>query len=171
MTAPARLHQEVERPAHRRAGGRARRRLGWLDPVLSPMLASRTLAVWLCLGGVGQLVLTRLGITVLPCPLLHSVGVPCPGCGGTRACEALLHGDWASWLRLHVFAPFFLLAIVLFLGAAFLPRRLRHTLVRVTDRLERRFAIVHLLLGLLLVYWAARLVYDPAAFARLMKPL
>jgi hypothetical protein len=35
------------------------------------------------------------------CPIAGSLGVPCPGCGLTRATLALLHGDWQAALRLH----------------------------------------------------------------------
>ena len=35
------------------------------------------------------------------CPIAGSLGVPCPGCGLTRATLALLHGDWQGALRFH----------------------------------------------------------------------
>lgn len=35
------------------------------------------------------------------CPLAGSVGIPCPGCGLTRATLALLHGDLHTALHLH----------------------------------------------------------------------
>lgn len=35
------------------------------------------------------------------CPIAGSLGVPCPGCGLTRATMALLHGDWQGALRFH----------------------------------------------------------------------
>jgi hypothetical protein len=35
------------------------------------------------------------------CPLAGSFGVPCPGCGLTRATLALLHGDVRGALRFH----------------------------------------------------------------------
>jgi hypothetical protein len=35
------------------------------------------------------------------CPLAGSFGIPCPGCGLTRATLALLHGDVRSALRFH----------------------------------------------------------------------
>ena len=33
------------------------------------------------------------------CPFHKWTGLLCPGCGGTRATLALLHGDWAASLR------------------------------------------------------------------------
>ena len=45
------------------------------------------------------------------CPMAGTFGVPCPGCGLTRATLALLHGDVRAALRLHplvwLLAPLF----------------------------------------------------------------
>lgn len=43
-------------------------------------------------------------------------GVPCPGCGMTRALAALFHGQWLEVLRLHPWAP----AVVAQVGGAWL---------------------------------------------------
>lgn len=42
----------------------------------------------------------------LPCLLLELTGFYCPGCGGTRAIEALLHGEWLKALWYHPFVPY-----------------------------------------------------------------
>lgn len=47
------------------------------------------------------------------CPLASSFGIPCPGCGLTRATLALLHGDVRAALRLH---PLVWLLTPLFVG-------------------------------------------------------
>jgi hypothetical protein len=49
------------------------------------------------------------------CPLAGVLGIPCPGCGLTRATLALLHGDFRRAVHLHplvlVIAPIFLWAV------------------------------------------------------------
>ena len=47
------------------------------------------------------------------CPLASSLGIPCPGCGLTRATLALFHGDLRGALRLH---PLVWLLTPLFVG-------------------------------------------------------
>lgn len=48
------------------------------------------------------------------CPTAFFFGVPCPGCGLTRATLALVRGDFAAALRFHPLAP---LLVPLFGGA------------------------------------------------------
>ena len=52
------------------------------------------------------------------CPMASSLGIPCPGCGLTRATLALLRGDVGTALHLHplvtVLAPLF----IAFVGTA-----------------------------------------------------
>jgi hypothetical protein len=47
------------------------------------------------------------------CPLAGTFGIPCPGCGLTRATLALLHGDVHAALRFH---PLVWLLSPLFIG-------------------------------------------------------
>ncbi|HEX2735910.1 MAG TPA: DUF2752 domain-containing protein [Polyangiaceae bacterium] len=39
------------------------------------------------------------------CPFAAVTGLPCPGCGLTRATLALVHGDLTAALRLHPLSP------------------------------------------------------------------
>lgn len=81
------------------------------------------------------LLLVYFGVvyTVFPllgwdCVFLTFFGVPCPGCGMTRAAKALLRLDLAAAWHYHplVFAmPY----VVLYLFADFKRRRLHHTLL------------------------------------------
>ncbi|MEI9936792.1 MAG: DUF2752 domain-containing protein [Pseudomonadota bacterium] len=66
------------------------------------------------------------------CPLASVLGVPCPGCGLTRATLALAHGDLKHALELHplvlVLAPLFIWAVSnAALGYVRGPRRARPT--------------------------------------------
>jgi len=49
------------------------------------------------------------------CPTAFFLGIPCPGCGLTRATLALLHGDLRGALQLHplvfILAPLFSFAL------------------------------------------------------------
>jgi hypothetical protein len=70
-------------------------------PIALPPLLKR-------LGIVGLLIAPfAIGMAVdLPlCPSAALLGVPCPGCGLTRATLALLHGDLGTALRFHPLVP------------------------------------------------------------------
>lgn len=83
----------------------------------------RALVRWLAAGGAGLLAFALLrAVTppppdVLPLCLVRRVlGLPCPGCGMTRALAHLARGEWRAALALHPLAP--LLAAELALGWA-----------------------------------------------------
>ena len=101
------------------------------------------------------------GVVHFPlCPLASSFGIPCPGCGLTRATLALLHGDVRAALHFHplvfLLAPLF----IGFVGSAALelledptkPRRLPR--VRWNSRLLSVAALCVLVLSL--GVWLAR---------------
>ncbi len=58
------------------------------------------------------------GVSLIPCVFHAVTDVPCPGCGMTRACLALIHGHFADAWRYH---PFSFLIIGLAVGMAFFP--------------------------------------------------
>ena len=55
--------------------------------------------------------------TFLPgCYLYRLTGYYCPGCGGTRAIRALMHGHVLSGLRMHLFVVYTVFMMFLFLS-------------------------------------------------------
>ena len=78
----------------------------------APSPASRGAFAITCLLTLRGLPTSVLG-HLPPCPIHQAFGVLCPGCGGTRALLAVLHGDlrgaWQLNPLLLALAPFFLL--------------------------------------------------------------
>ena len=54
--------------------------------------------------------LVSLSLPSWDCPFFRLTGIPCPGCGLSRATLLLLKGDLTGSLRFHAFAPIFLFA-------------------------------------------------------------
>lgn len=48
------------------------------------------------------------------CPFNRLTGLPCPGCGSTRALFALLRGDFAAYFSYNPFALLLLAMLVIF---------------------------------------------------------
>ncbi len=43
---------------------------------------------------------------LLPCMVQSTLGIYCPGCGGTRAVAALIHGDFLGSFACHPLVPY-----------------------------------------------------------------
>jgi hypothetical protein len=54
-----------------------------------------------------------MGVKILLCPFRNLTGLPCPGCGLTRAVHLMAHGEFARAMSFHVFAPVFFLGVFL----------------------------------------------------------
>lgn len=131
-------------------------------PMASPLAALlRNRPATALLGGVSalHLGLAAWGLPGWPCPLLHGLGVPCPGCGLSRATLELLRGDWQAALAHHAFAPVLVLAVGVIGGTALLPQSLRLALIDAIESLERRSGLTALVLVALVLYWIARLFF------------
>ncbi len=139
------------------------------SPTLALLLARRRVAVIVSGAALVQAGLVWAGLPGWPCPVAHTLGVPCPGCGLTRATVALLKGDWQSALALHAYAPVLLLALCLFACASLLPARPHHALVNIVAAVERRTGLTAVLAVGLVAYWLARLLYAPDAMLRLAR--
>ena len=127
--------------------------------VLGPLLRSRGLTLGLAAICVAQVALVALGLPGWLCPVRTLTGVPCPGCGLSRAVIALLGGRWGRAVEMHAFAPIALASLLLVGVAGVLPERRREALASAVTRVEARTG-VSVWLGLAFVlYWLFRLLY------------
>jgi hypothetical protein len=138
-------------------------------PVLSTILRDRRLSSIICGAALLQLLLTLIGAPGWTCPIFHTFGIPCPGCGLTRATVFLFRGNWKEAITLHAFAPLFLVGLAIIAFCTVAPRTQIDRVIVKTDALERYTGITMILLGGLILYWLARLLLLQAAFVRLIQ--
>lgn len=89
----------------------------WLAPLMRQRAMCRALMLAFLVLGFGA----WMGWTLWPCTFAEVTGLPCPGCGLTRATSALLHGDWRSSWQFHPFAGFFVLVSIFVAAGALMP--------------------------------------------------
>ena len=138
-------------------------------PPISSVLRDRKLTFAL-VGAAGlHITLVSLSLPSWECPFFRVTGVPCPGCGLSRATTLLLKGDLAGSLRFHAFAPIFLLAIVALFLSILLPKSMVQSAISRAELIERKTGLTVLILGGLILYWLARLLFMQAAFVQLIR--
>lgn len=138
-------------------------------PALAPLIRNRVGGAALAAMVALQVGLTGFDLPGWSCPA-GSAGVPCPGCGLSRAIVALLHGDLARMWELHALAPLGLLASGLIGVGALLPEAPRGRLANWVESVERRTGMTTILLGVLIAYWLGRTIVLGHDFAALVAP-
>lgn len=121
-----------------------------LKPWLAPLLRQRAM----CRVMMATLMVLAFGAwmrwNLWSCLFADITGLPCPGCGLTRATSALLRGEWAASWAFHPFAGFFLILGLLIAASAVLPRPMVESMalkIETFERISRLPAVF--LLGLL----------------------
>ena len=128
-------------------------------PLIADLLEHRAIG-WAVLGAAGlQAGLVSLDLPGWPCLFRHTLGVPCPGCGLSRAIAALLHGDWEATITYHAFAPLVLLLLLVVVGASLMPNTSRQWLISRVAGLEHRLGFGALGLVGMFAYWLIRLLF------------
>ena len=130
----------------------------WHQPVFSTILESRVETAAIVGFGVVHLGLGMMGLSFWNCPILAATGVPCPGCGLTRATMQLFKGNILDSLQTHAFAPIFLMALLLMITVLVLPNSARIKIISFVNRLETRNGITAWVFASLMFYWAFRLI-------------
>jgi len=72
-------------------------------------------------------------------------------------------------IKFHAFAPIFILLIGMLIAATLLPRAVTEPLIHKTESLERQTGLTIIILGGLILYWLARLLFFPTTFAKLIR--
>jgi hypothetical protein len=129
----------------------------WYKAAFSNILSDPAERIALAGFGVLQVGLHLAGLPGWACPFKAVFGIPCPGCGLTAAMDQLLHGNLRAAVQTHAFAPVFLLAFLVILAAALLPKPLRDRLVAGIARFEIHTGITAWVLSALILYWGIRL--------------
>ena len=132
---------------------------GFVAPVLGPLMRHRWVSALLATAAFLMLTLTAAGITTWQCPLRLTLGVPCPGCGLTRAIVLLVQGHWQAAISLHAFAPVVLAIGILLAVGSVMPERPRKKMVGQITDFERRTGITALLILRALIYWVLRICH------------
>lgn len=138
-------------------------------PILADLWRDRKWAFAVCAAGGVQVSLVSAGLPGWPCPLMTATGIPCPGCGLTRAVIELIHGDWHAALTIHAFAPLLLLALLLTGLSVLLPARYKLPLVSLVEMIERRTGATAIGLIGLIGYWLVRLLFFPEVLTRAVR--
>jgi hypothetical protein len=138
-------------------------------PPISPVLRDSKFTIAL-VGATGlHIALVSLNLPSWECPIFRLTGIPCPGCGLSRATMLLLKGELSGSLRFHAFAPVFLFAIVALILSVVLPKSILQPAIARAELIERNTGLTVLILGGLILYWLARLLFLQTAFVQLIR--
>lgn len=125
----------------------------WLGALLSDVRLCRVILIACAVLGAGHM----LGYALWPCVFAQITGLPCPGCGMTRAVAALLRGDWSAAMHFHPFAPVFSIFGVLLAVSAMAGLRVRKALAARVSLIEEKSGATTLLMIAVIIFGLLRM--------------
>lgn len=130
----------------------------------SPYASVERKLAWVTLTGLTTMFLISMlwrpadNPTVILCPFRAFTGLPCPGCGMTRAFCALGHGELLRAIHFNAVSPLLYVAFfIVWVGAVATVFNL-YGLRSAVMRLRPNRAISTTLFALMLVWWVVRLI-------------
>ena len=136
---------------------------------LSALLRNRRFGLILTGALSLHIIFVLLHLPLWECPFFKVTGLPCPGCGLTRACLLLVQGDVQAAMKFHAFAPVFVILISMMMIATVLPKTVTEPLIQKAETLERKTGVTLIIFSGLILYWLARLLWSPTMFAQLIR--
>ena len=88
------------------------------------------------------------------CNFYRLTGLPCPGCGATRALRALVNGQWMKCLYYYPPLIYGVIAYIVFMLRCFIYRHLG--LIKAKDGAVVKY--IYIGIALIVVQWAAKLI-------------
>ena len=128
----------------------------FFTPALAPIMQQRSFLTILAGFAFFQIGLTAAGWQGWQCPIYFVSGMPCPGCGLSRAMTFIIWGHWHAAFEMHAFAPLLLIAVMFFAVTAAMPRRLQQTVLLCVADLEGRTGITIIVMVAIFMYWGLR---------------
>lgn len=126
-------------------------------PTLALIIQNRCFLALIAGLSILQVGLTAAGWRGWQCPIHFISGVPCPGCGLSRAMALFIQGKWQTAIAVHAFAPILAVAVGFLAIAAIMPRSLQHRTARHVAAWERRSGFVAFVVLAMFIYWGLRL--------------
>jgi Protein of unknown function (DUF2752) len=136
-------------------------------PVLAPLLLNRPMCNAITGVAAIHLTLVATGLPGWQCPIRYGMGLPCPGCGLSRAIKALVSGHVAEAIAIHAFAPLALgvLMLILFTVLGSLTQHSR--MIQRIQKIEST-GVSAILVVVFMLYWLARLLFFREALYQLV---
>lgn len=137
----------------------------WFSSLLEQTAMSRAMLATVALLGGAHL----MGWSLWPCFFANTTGLPCPGCGMTRATAALLKGQWGLALQYHPFSPGFMVMAAFLTWAALAPKAWRDPVNQRVKAFERRTCLPLLFLVCTFIYGLIRMAV-PSTHPLIVSP-
>lgn len=114
-----------------------------------------------------HMTLVATGLPGWQCPMRYGIGVPCPGCGLSRAIKVLVSGHVQQAISIHAFAPIALGVLALILCTVLGSRSHQNQIARQVRHIEK-LGVSTILVVAFLLYWMVRLLFFREALYKLV---